>query len=135
MARTIIQQTRTNYPDEDRMSSATAIDFDDTARCLVERIDSIRGPSRTPSLIGVGPGTIENIRRGRRKSITAVLFERIRGAAIRELEKEIRSLQAEVAIARSSGLGFESDEISSAEAALQKARKAIRNLSRSPEGE
>ncbi|MGO4334975.1 hypothetical protein AB4037_08670 [Labrys sp. KB_33_2] len=130
MPSSFIRQNRTFSPDEAKMSAATAIDYDDAARSFVERIENLRGRDAAARAIGAGSGTLENIRRGRRKGISVGLFVRIQGAVIRELEKEIRTLEAEIAFAEQCGVGADNGEILAAQAAMQKAITTVERLTR-----
>lgn len=130
MPRQFIRETRTNSQREAEMSTANPADYDDAARGFLERLEDLRGRAGAARAIGVGPGTTENIRRGRRKSIGAKLFARIQGAVIREMEKEIRTFQAEIELARQCGFSPGGPEILEAEAAIQTARAAIGRLTR-----
>lgn len=131
MPRDFIHENRIFSPNEaEKMSAATAVDFDDAARSFVGRLEDLRGRDGAARAIGAGTGTLENIMRGRRKDISVRLFVRIQGAVIRELQKEIRALEAEIAFAEQCGVGAGSVEISTAQTALQKARTAIKDLTR-----
>ncbi len=74
---------------------------------------------------GVSPGTLENLRNGRLKSIAVHIYERLRGAVIRELEAEVRHLEHELTILRATGLDPRDDEMAQVVADLAKARQAL----------
>lgn len=63
--------------------------------------------------LGVSPGTLENLRRGRIKDVRAGLLERLRTAVVRELETEIGRLNHELEMARAGCRGASADEIAS----------------------
>jgi hypothetical protein len=75
--------------------------------------------------IGVQPGTLENLRRGRTKGIRVWIAERIRAAVVKELEAEINRLTHDLEMARASGVRVGSTEIIAAETALARAREVI----------
>lgn len=74
---------------------------------------------------GVSPGTLENLRNGRLKSIGAHFYERLRTAVIAELHAEIGRLEHEIEITRQAGLVTSGDEVAKAQAALETARALI----------
>lgn len=59
---------------------------------------------RVASKVGVAPGTLENLRRGRLKDITAHLYAKLHASVIAELEAELRHVEQELEIARAAGL-------------------------------
>lgn len=75
--------------------------------------------------IGVSPGTLENVRNGRLKAIAVHIYDRLRGAVIRELEAEIVRLEHELQILRTTGLDARDDEVAAVVASLAKAREAL----------
>ena len=79
--------------------------------------------------LGVAPGTLENISRGRLKGVRAWVAEKIRGAVIRELEREIQRLQGELHMAHQSGAHPAADEVCAALSAIAEARHLIRDAS------
>jgi len=76
--------------------------------------------------IGVSPGTLENLSRGRFKSLRLNIVEAIRNAVIRELESEIAALSHELDLARQSGAHPASPEIIEAATAVQTARELLK---------
>lgn len=80
--------------------------------------------------IGVSPGTLESIRRGRVKRIAHDIFCKLHSAMERQLEKEIEAATHELAILRAAGprvdeaaLGEAVDAVARARAAIERARK------------
>lgn len=102
----------------------------DWAAALEDREQTRSGVSLPNALatvarrIGVAPGSLENLRRGRSKGVRAFLYEKIRAAFIRECEQEMRRLAHELELARQAGLSAGSDEIGEIEAHF----KALREL-------
>lgn len=76
--------------------------------------------------IGIAPGTLENLRKGRVKRVTASVYERLHTAVIRELQREIERCTHEIQIARQAGLDPRGADFSALEAAMAKARKMTR---------
>lgn len=72
--------------------------------------------------IGVAPGTLENLRKGRAKKVAAVVFERLRAAVIREMEHELARCAHELQIALQAGRDPRSTEVAALEAAMVQAR-------------
>lgn len=66
--------------------------------------------------IGVAPGSLENLSRGRSKGVRAFLYEKIRAAFIRECEQEMARLAHELELARQAGLRVDGVEIGEIEA-------------------
>jgi hypothetical protein len=77
-------------------------------------------------VIGVVPGTLENIERRRRKGISTTVFERIRAAFLLETANEIRRLENERHVALQIGLDARCDEVSEIEADLAALREVMK---------
>jgi len=52
----------------------------------------------------VAPGTLENLRKNRVKTIAVHLYEQLRAGVIRALEAELRHVEHELQVARQTGL-------------------------------
>jgi hypothetical protein len=76
--------------------------------------------------IGISPGTIENIRRGRFKSLKTAVRDAIQAFAVRGIEAEMVRLHNVLEVARQCGESPGSDAIFAAEAALKNARQVLR---------
>lgn len=74
---------------------------------------------------GVAPGTLENVRRGRLKRLSAVVRDRIAAAVISDLDADIRRLEHEKQLLLQSGSVLGANEILEIETWLSKARSAI----------
>ena len=116
----------------DEMQSAVFIDQARTWGRSLEEAEAMRSGTSIPEArkriarkTGISPGTFENLRNGRLKSIGAHFYARLREAAIAEMEAEIRRLSHEIDIARQAGCDARDDEMAAASAALAKARKLI----------
>lgn len=116
---------------ESRANSAmSAIEFETRrwADGLVSREASRAGTVKPLAVrsvarrIGLAPGTLANVIRGRAKRLTAATVQAIRGAVIRELEAEIARLTHELELARASGADPRSDQIAEIETLLNRAR-------------
>lgn len=75
--------------------------------------------------IGVAPGTMENLRKGRLKAIAAHWYDRLRAGVIAELESELRHVEHEIQIARQSGLDPASGEAHALLASEARIREAL----------
>ena len=80
--------------------------------------------------LGVSPGTVENIRRGRTKGVRAWIADRVANAVIREIENEIRGLSHELQCARQCGLRTGEGEIDEIQADLAALTLALKGLLR-----
>ena len=78
--------------------------------------------------LGVAPGTIENLRRGRTNGVRAWLAEKIAQAVIREILSEIRGLEHELAMARQCGARAGGSEIAEIEAGLAALVAALKGV-------
>ncbi len=103
---------------------------DDTARMLealvareVARAGTVRRAlPRLAGRLGVAPGTLENLRRGRLKSVCAGLRAGLWHHLSREIEREIAALTAELDRLNRQPLGSDPDTLAEVEAHLQEAR-------------
>ncbi len=80
---------------------------------------------RVAHRLGVAPGTLENIRRGRTKGVRAWIAERILNALMRELETEMRRLSHELSRLKKCDLDAREDEVSQVEALLEATREIL----------
>jgi len=74
--------------------------------------------------IGASPGTLENIRRLRLKTIPNYLMARIRAEFVAVLQREIRRLEHEISLHTQAGVDHHDDDLAKAQAQLD-AAKAI----------
>ncbi|MCI0599378.1 MAG: hypothetical protein L0Y60_07620 [Beijerinckiaceae bacterium] len=72
--------------------------------------------------LGVAPGTLENIRRGRIKNIRLLTASRLRSFMIRHLQSEIQKHSHDLEMVLRSSEDARADEILEAQAALARAR-------------
>lgn len=75
--------------------------------------------------IGVPPGTIENLQRGRLKRIAGWLRDALRARVIRELEAELVRLQHEIAVLKQTGVDPRSDEATAVRADMSAVLEAL----------
>lgn len=113
----------------------TSTDFGDTAREWARRLED-REASRSECPIaaarasvarrvGVSPGTLENLRNGRLKTVAVHIFAGLRAAIERDIQAEIDALENELVAARAAGLELSEAPLRAAEAALGAARQAL----------
>lgn len=76
--------------------------------------------------VGVSPGTLQSIRRGRTKRLALDLFQKLSAALERQLEREIEATSHELSILRAHGAGLDSAALVKADEALAFAREAIK---------
>ena len=75
--------------------------------------------------VGVSPGTLESIQRGRIKRLAHDLFQKLNAALERQLEREIEAAQHELSILRAAGARVDAAAVAEADEALARARKII----------
>ena len=80
--------------------------------------------------LGVSPGTVENIRRGRTKGVRAWIADRVANAVIREIENEIRGLSHELQCARQCGARAGESQIHEIQADFEALTLALKGLLR-----
>ena len=76
--------------------------------------------------IGVSPGSLERVRRGRVKSVKGFIIDAVRAAFIGAIAREIAGLEHELEMARLGGLSLEETGAVEALAALEAARRFVR---------
>lgn len=117
----------------------TVLDFGDTAREWARRLE-IREARRAGCSIavargavarhvGASPGTLENLRNGRLKTVAVHIFAGLRAAIERDIQAEIDALENDLAAARAAGLDVSAAPLVAAEAALVAAREALTGAS------
>lgn len=75
--------------------------------------------------IAVTPGTLENLRKNRLKTIAVHLYDQLRGGVIRALEAELRHVQHELQIAHQAGLDPRGGEVTALVASHARIRDAL----------
>lgn len=75
--------------------------------------------------LGISPGTLENIRRFRAKTIPNWLMARIRAEFVSVLQTEIRTLEHEIHLARQTGMDPRENDLAKAEAQLVAAKEIL----------
>jgi len=123
-----IQQQRTNG----QVMSSVA--FNDEGRDIIARLER-REVRRTgnvalarralASKIGAMPGTLENLARGRLKSLDGFIRRRAEQLLLKEIEREIAALTHELASLRQSGADPRLSTVAEVESALEEARKLM----------
>ncbi|CAB4145833.1 hypothetical protein UFOVP1204_57 [uncultured Caudovirales phage] len=76
--------------------------------------------------LGLPVSSIDNIRRGRVKSVSARVLDRIRSAIISKIQQEMRELEHELEVAMRASTHPLDDEILQAQAALAAARSILK---------
>ena len=104
------------------------------ATAIVERLEcaEMRTGSALPvaraSLarrLGVSPGTLESIRRGRVKRLAHDVFVALQRALEHQLEREIEAAKHELAILRATGARVDAAAVAEVDEALARAREII----------
>lgn len=96
---------------------------DSEARRLGMRVSAVR--SRIARRIGAPPGTLENFRRDRLKSVPSWLMARIRTEFIKILQAEIGRLEHEVSVHLQAGSNHRCTDLAKAQAAIQSAKEVL----------
>lgn len=116
-----------------RAESDTVSDAILVARSL-ERMELARCGTRhsaqrsLANKLRIGHGTLENLIRGRVKTVDATIRDKLQAQLIRELELEKMRLEHELAIARQGGATPDSNEILEVEALLSRARAVLNGI-------
>lgn len=105
---------------------STLLENREAARSGIRVVDARRTVARR---VGAMPGTLENLRGGRLKSVATHLFSRLRGAVIQELELEAQRIEHEISLLRQAGEDPRSDQITARVADLA---RIVRTLGLSP---
>jgi hypothetical protein len=118
---------------EDKMSM-----FDQAVRSDLVRLEQIRAQRLNASKAHARAslsretrlplGTMENIRKNRLKGVRVWVATAIRGALLRELEREMQRLQHEYQILVASGAGHRDCEMEQVVADLARARQALETM-------
>lgn len=113
----------------------TVMDFGDTAREWARRLEAREAKrsghpiavarASVARRVGISPGTLENLRNGRLKTVAVHIFAGLRAAIERDIQAEIDALETELVAARSAGLDVSAAPLRAAEAALVAARAAL----------
>jgi transcriptional regulator with XRE-family HTH domain len=120
---------RTHQQDKSIMSAAAAVQ--DWASRLIRReaqrshLDRDNATRAVARRIGLAPGSLSNVARGRAKRLTLAITDAIRAAMIRELEREIEGLTHELHLARASGADPRSLQVAEVESLLAAARALL----------
>lgn len=96
-----------------------------TASGLLNRIEALRGRDGTAARLRAAPGTLENLRRLRLKTVPSWLMERLRTELVAVLSNEVRKLEHEIQIHRQAGSRHSDDDLRAAEAQVSAARKLL----------
>ena len=110
----------TFHPLKDRAMSAAL--STETASRWARILDDKLGRARAARALHVAPGTIETLRRGRRKNICVRLWTDLRMAVIRELTREIEAISHEIQIARQAGMDPRECDLMALDTALARAK-------------
>lgn len=78
--------------------------------------------------IGMTPNAVEDVQRGRIKSIRWTIVERIRAAFVAALTDEITAAQDEIRMALQAGIGPDEDQVAALEAAMAEGKALVQAL-------
>lgn len=112
--------------------------FDQAVRSDLDRLEAIAaarlGTSRAFARksvareLRVAPGTLENITRQRTKGVRGWIADTIRGALVRELEREIERLTHEHQVLVQRGADHREPEMAEVESLLARARQSLKGV-------
>lgn len=121
--------------DFERAPMSFALQDVDVASGLVGRLEDLEAGRRgtkvseiRPSVarrIGVTVGTLENVRKRRRKAIPSWLLNSIRRVLVDVLQAEVRALEHEIHVHLQTGVDHRSDALAQAQNQVLAARKAL----------
>lgn len=97
---------------EDREAARTGLPVQDARPAVARRV-------------GAAPGTLQNLRKNRLKSIAAHVYGGLRAWVIRELEAEKAALEHELQILRQQGLDPREVQVEEATSSLAEVRAAL----------
>lgn len=86
--------------------------------------------TRLAARLGIGPGTLENLRRNRVKGVREWLYETLRQALFDELSRELVAIQHEMDCLALAGLGSDDPSMVEVSEALEKAKRALKTNQR-----
>lgn len=132
----IIQDSGRVHPEEGpRVTPSLTIDMARQFATGLEVRDQARfgGPrekarERVARRVGVAPGTLETLIRGRLKRLEAWVFARLAAAAVADLNGEIARHEHELALAQSCIPNIDASEVREVEASLAALRGAVQAL-------
>ena len=124
-----VQNSRTSHRAEPDTVSEAILVARSLERMELARCGTRQGAQRSlANKLRIGHGTLENLIRGRVKSVDAAIRDRLQAQLIRELELEKMRLEHELAIARQGGATPDSNEILEVEALLSRARAVLNGI-------
>jgi hypothetical protein len=75
--------------------------------------------------LGIAPGTLENLRRFRIKTVPSWMMARLRREFVALLQTQIMRLEHEIHIARQTGADYRDDDLASAETQVARAKEIL----------
>jgi hypothetical protein len=96
-----------------------------TASGMLSRIEAIEGRPHLAKRLRASPGTLENLRRLRLKTVPSWLMDRLRAELVAVLSNEVRKLEHEIHIHRQIGSRHSDDDLRAAEAQIAAAKKIL----------
>lgn len=81
--------------------------------------------SKIARSISASPGSLNNLRRARVKSVSSRLMSSIRGALVAELQNEVARLQHEITVHLQTGTDPHCDALNEAKAHIEAAKKIL----------
>ena len=117
-----IERDTSSMTESDTLTMASRLVARERQRSHLDTSTAIRAVARR---LGLSPGSVENLVRGRAKRITLSVAAAVRGAMVRELESEITRLQHEVLMVRASSADPCSLEVAEIETLLARAEALL----------
>lgn len=108
--------------ESETLTMASRLVLRERQRPHLDTSNAIRAVARK---LGLSPGTLENIVRGRAKRITLTVAAAVHRVFVRELKHEIARLTHELELARESGLDPRSLQVGEIEAHLAAAHRLL----------
>lgn len=89
------------------------------------KLPVIKARSAVARRLGAAPGTLENLRRLRLKSVPSWLMARIRAEFIAVLQSEVRRLEHDISIHIQAGFDHRDDDLAKAQAQVMAAKEIL----------
>lgn len=108
--------------ESDTLTMASRLVMRERQRSHLDTSNAIRAVARK---VGLSPGSLENLVRGRAKRITLSVAAAVRRVMIREVENEIARLNHELQLVRASDADPRSDAVTEIETLLARAQSLL----------
>lgn len=126
MDRPVIQPTGLNQPNEQMMSVA----FVEQSQALIKVLASQNSEGVIARKLRITTGTLQNLKRGRLKSIPVDLWMRINNIVASELRAEIGRLEAQLAVVDESARRIGDGEMAAVAQQIERMKQLLKEKSK-----